>query len=112
MFIRIVSIVLVVKGSNKCLVCISSFSESASETKILRKDGISEHEQMLYLEASKIHGNDWHGISRFILKNGQSLPKAVYQKYQEASSNEGKMKSIKSRIGNIRKNKVSQYSNL
>lgn len=69
-----------------------------------RKDGIGEEEKELYLEAAVKHGNNWKEIMKFIVKNGQGvLPRTVYRKYIEAESDSGKMKSIRSRIGNIRR---------
>jgi uncharacterized protein YozE (UPF0346 family) len=71
---------------------------------VTRKDGIGENEKALYLEAAEKHGNDWKEICKYISKNGQNvLPTAVYKKYIDSEKDKEKMKSIRSRIGNIRR---------
>lgn len=56
------------------------------------------------LKLPKKHGNDWKEICKYISKNGQNvLPTAVYKKYIDSEKDKEKMKSIRNRIGNIRR---------
>ena len=73
------------------------------EKKAPRKDAIGEVEKDLYAKATALQGNDWNKIWKYMLENGKSLPKAVYAKYQAAVKDNEKIKSVRSRIANIRR---------